>query len=356
MEVIMENKVGIYNAMYVDGRLGRGFNKIIEDIESFNYKKVYFFDEFEGILSISQTLEEFNNFKKFLKNKNAVFYHICGAEFQDLHKDENKYGKLHDDNFKFLGWPTFLLHFSYYALEHLKNNHNIDNQHNYDYEYLFLSYNNKKSYHRCLLIDLMCKNDILGSGVFSWRMGDEFLSNDYIFKYWEEKKIEIDLNSNIQMDEWNPDIFKTKEFVTVVPETRSDFIFITEKTFKPILMEKPFLIFGSQNQNLILKKYDFELYDEIFDYSFDNHFDLDVRAQGLIDNLKSIKNQNLKILHKKIKDKIKRNKKRAIDIINDDPYIPVELISLYKNNNNEFKKAIDNNIIPDWFNKIMKNK
>ena len=350
------DKIGLYNAMHVDGRKGIKFEKIINDINEYGYNKILFFNEWEAIFCIDASIDEFKNFKNFLKEKNVIFYLLCGVEFQELHVNEEKYGNLYDENFIFLAWPTFLIHLSFYALKHLKNKNNVEIKETENFDYLFLSYNNKKSYHRCLLIDLMCEKAILNLGLYSWRMNDDFMSKNYKFKHWNETLTEIDSNKNTRMNEWTNNIFDTNEFITIVPETSYEYMFITEKTFKPILLEKPFLCFGYKNQNTILKKFGFVLYDEIIDYSFDTKESLEERANGIVNNLIVLKDQNLKLLHNTILDKIKRNKKRALEIVDNDPFIPNELVTLYKNNKNKFDEAIENEIIPDWFIEIMKNK
>jgi len=56
-----------------------------------------------------------------------------------------------------------------------------------------------------------------------------------------------------------------------VVETLSahDIIHHTEKTFKPISVGHPFMVLGSVNQNKDLKKYGYELYDDIINYDFE---------------------------------------------------------------------------------------
>lgn len=61
-----------------------------------------------------------------------------------------------------------------------------------------------------------------------------------------------------------------QSYFIIVPESYCSYgIFYTEKTWKAILTKKPFLILGSQYQNLVLKRLGFKIYDELFDYSFD---------------------------------------------------------------------------------------
>ena len=49
-----------------------------------------------------------------------------------------------------------------------------------------------------------------------------------------------------------------------------DVIHHTEKTFKPISIGAPFMILGSKNQNTDLKRFGYEIFDEIIDYSFEH--------------------------------------------------------------------------------------
>lgn len=64
-------------------------------------------------------------------------------------------------------------------------------------------------------------------------------------------------------------------------------IFITEKTFKPMLFNRPLIVWGQRGVNHFLKELGFKLYDKYFDLSFDLIDDEDQRRKGLVDVLKS---------------------------------------------------------------------
>ena len=122
----------------------------------------------------------------------------------------------------------------------------------------------------------------------------------YDFKYWNETLLNIDLNNDEKSSsyEWEKEILNTNSFLTIVTESSDDFLFVTEKTFKAILLEQPFICLGYMTQNRILQEYGFELYDEIIDYTFDSKPNLKERIDGVINNLLNLKNQNLKNLEK----------------------------------------------------------
>ena len=58
--------------------------------------------------------------------------------------------------------------------------------------------------------------------------------------------------------------------INLVLEADIDTLFITEKTWKPIVFKKPFIIYGGKGIHSKLEELGFKLHTELFDYSFDN--------------------------------------------------------------------------------------
>jgi hypothetical protein len=78
----------------------------------------------------------------------------------------------------------------------------------------------------------------------------------------------------------------------IAVETITDYFFVTEKTLRPIMSEKPFMVFSCQNYHKKLsEKYGFKLYDELIDYSFDSIPELDKRFDAQINELVRISNK-----------------------------------------------------------------
>ena len=67
--------------------------------------------------------------------------------------------------------------------------------------------------------------------------------------------------------------------------------------------------------------------------------------------LYNLKNHDYYSLYESVFDKVIRNKKRALDIVNNDPYIPNIFVDIYLNNTNEI-----NSKSYGFINKTMKNK
>ena len=63
--------------------------------------------------------------------------------------------------------------------------------------------------------------------------------------------------------------------------------YLSEKTFKPLIGLKPFLVLSAQGYHTWLERKGIKKYN-IFDYSFDNEPKLEDRVEGIIQNLKRL--------------------------------------------------------------------
>ena len=229
-------------------------DEIIDDIENGLINEFLFWSPIEhyfpGYGHFNDSGESYNKLLSLINQKNVTFFALFGSPFE-----QNFYDNDRSNNIKILGWPTSLLHYTDRCIKNIKSNDEFEN--------LFICLNNKSHTHRAILIDSLFKNDLFQYGKISWRQIDTFL-NSHIFKYWKETKMEI----NGHEEDF---YFDSKCFLNLVSESNSERLFFSEKTFKPILGEQVFLCYGFPNQNLYLKNYGFELYDEIFDYEFDSN-------------------------------------------------------------------------------------
>lgn len=89
---------------------------------------------------------------------------------------------------------------------------------------------------------------------------------------------------------------------------------LTEKTFKPLYWKKPFLILGGPGVHSFLKENGFELYDEIFDYSFDKK-PFRLRWESIMNQIKNILQMKTTDILKKINlNKIEHNYNMIKDV------------------------------------------
>lgn len=213
------------------------------------------------------------------------------------------------------------------------NNNDVNLNTSFDYSYICLNHRVKN--HRSQLLDLLYKNNLFSSGAISFRDvlgGCEGKPNDmtnaeymgihnsnyfYKFKYWKPELILLDHKAEI--DFLNTQFVLPKEhnqsFMQVVTESDENIFVITEKTCFPLLYNKPFLICGSAFFHKNLTNFGFVLYDEIFDYSFDNETDLLLRTEGIIENVRKISSLTTTEKQKafnNIKDKLLYNRQIAL--------------------------------------------
>ena len=97
-------------------------------------------------------------------------------------------------------------------------------------------------------------------------------------------------------------------------------IHITEKSLIPFHYSQIPLILASRGHNKRLKeKYDFDLFEDIIDFSFDDEIDNRKRLQKYFDEVKKIQKneQKIKEFFKHNKNRFDLNRKKIKDILND---------------------------------------
>ncbi len=147
-------------------------------------------------------------------------------------------------------------------------------------KYLFLSYNREPRYHRIDLAYEMYRKNILYKGLFSLGKPSSnvysFLNNSLFEKNIIDELIsktpfliENDLKYNLAVDISINDYKKT--FISIITETiiSNGTLFISEKTWKPIIVGHPFIIYGNFNTLSYLKSIGYKTFDKWIDESYD---------------------------------------------------------------------------------------
>jgi hypothetical protein len=303
------------------------------------------------------------DFESFLVERDIMVYFLFGGS--KLFDSWGNGGDYVIRNVKILTWNTFLLHYSAQFLINAYKKPIEEININSNFEKLFFSLNRHPRSQRSLIMDSFCKNDLFGFGSVSWNKLSNEWHEPYEFECWEEKRMVLDMLDKIDIidnvDErfdFNTDfLLNNRCLFNVVGETMSGNheVFISEKTYKNFLIRQPFISVGPLYHNQQLKNLGFKLYDEIFDYSYDSNTDTEERIVDMVKNLNQYKHADLYELYNRIKEITVFNKKKSLDYYENDPYIPNDLITLYKNHPHEF---IDNKFIKMEcdIEKIFKNK
>lgn len=99
---------------------------------------------------------------------------------------------------------------------------------------------------------------------------------------WENKFLPGELNDRYYNSKWY-----NSTLCTLVVETSCDYpLFITEKTFKPIIYGHPFIVFGGIGTLKVLKEKGFHTFFELFDESYDKEEDDLKRAKLVVEQIK----------------------------------------------------------------------
>lgn len=223
----------------------------------------------------------------------------------------------------------------------------------YEMQNLFFLKNRVAKDHRMLLLDELAKRNLLDEGTNKFTLVDPHNQQGQILKnigghtytqgrhvYDEEEDLDFNLYSK-------PPAGYIHSLIDVVSETSIVTRFRTEKCVWPLVYMKLFMIHGPQYVNQNLKKYGFELYDEVIDYSFDSIESPRERTVALAEELKRLqdKNLNLNFAYRLCKDKLEHNLKNYLELCYNDIYIPNVVKELGDNDTVIKQQLVHHNLI-----------
>lgn len=169
-------------------------------------------------------------------------------------------------------------------------------------EKLFLLYSRQVRFHRLCLFASLIQNDLLDLGVYScgkFRFNNDVkeILNAHNYSLTPEqadklRSIELtspdnqisnsDIN-NCPNDIFFPDYQRT--FVSLVAETLSDSIFLSEKTYKPIAVGHPFILLGGPGHLAYLKSKGYKTFDQYWNEDYDQEPNLHLRIKKIVEIL-----------------------------------------------------------------------
>lgn len=192
--------------------------------------------------------------------------------------------------------PFYFDFHAYMVSKYLK----IDQSVSLDYSRIsvpFMSLNGKPSIHRIEFVTKLIKENLIEKNIVSLNS----ISKDKLFFRVDKFKpttitpSPFDVYTLGGLDNWH------RHFLNVVTETVYDtesLFFITEKTYKPILGYKPFLVYSNNGSVNMLKRFGFEVYND----DFKDITDLDLNnADNYVEFLKILSSQHIKYFQKKYK-------------------------------------------------------
>lgn len=215
---------------------------------------------------------------------------------------------------------------------------------NFELTYPYICLNNIVKLHRSIMMDMLAKHDLLPYGAIAWRGISHSQNNTYQYMYWKPEVLILDQDLNVRFNQETMPIEFNRSFIQLVTESEDTETFITEKTVTPILLNKPFLVASNVGFHRKLEQLGFQLYTELFDYSFDDETDIFVRYEKIVENIKRYVGLNpaeLKQQYNKVIDKITHNRNLAIKYATIVPKEIIELYLLLEKNNTDYNGPLN---------------
>ena len=288
---------------------------------------------------------EGRNLDSTLNKLDSNLYFVFGSHEPELYTNFFKDTK--PTRIKILYWPTYLITHTFYLYysglignpkSEYKNLNLVKK-----FEKLYINYNSRPRIHRKIMMDVLCKENLLNDGFNSWNEctnshngTDIITSTNYKTECWEEKIMNLDdyksKNKNY-LEEHSHTLLYPNALFSLVGETSMDIPYVTEKTYRCFFFKQPFIAYGAKRQNKEILKYGFKIFDNIIDYSFDDEPDNLKRFELLVNELKKFKNKDYNEIYNQIEPILEHNRNRVYELLLNDEFIPKELLKVYENRN-----------------------
>lgn len=267
-------------------------------------------------------------FMDIIVQYNIKFFLIVGSS-----EDTSRFMKKSDSKVaNIVYYPTYWLERAYEELT-VKNPYLICNASNASK--LFICLNNKARRHRCIMMDALQKHQLGDHSYITWNsLSKKNIASGepYKFEYWTEQFIRTKDSFKNGKNLWlHNDEYLYDSLFDLVTESTTRHMFFTEKTWRPILLKKPFIIYGKVGIHEELMRYGFRLLPEV-DYSFDDEPDDKIRAEMISLELKRLSAMNIQKLRERMLDTVELNFGIAKSLIGQHHYTYASLIKHLRSN------------------------
>lgn len=190
-------------------------------------------------------------------------------------------------NFTIIPYNYFGNHINFLSISKLNKIHLKNYENNYN-KFLnntnrlhFLCFNGMPRFNRIVMFNELNQNKkLIGKSITTLKSDEK--NYYYDIPNWENLKVRAGASLNIQAH--------LDCFLNIVTETLFDIdsIFFSEKTYKPIYLCQPFIIFGNPYSLKKLKELGYKTFDKWWDESYDEEFDINNRFKKIICILEEI--------------------------------------------------------------------
>ena len=190
-------------------------------------------------------------------------------------------------------------------------------------EKAFTSLNNRGHPWRLRFLDHMAKYDLFDKGFVSFHNDNQPIQIDdnyYKFRWWTPRKLNFEPSwrraGPHSGDYLRPPPEWEKSLWSIISESNTEVLFVTEKSYLPIWHKRPFITYGAPYHHRYLKELGFKLFDEFVDYSFDSVDDDDMRCDMMMQQVSKISKLNHDTVKKRLQPILDYNFKNLIKLVN----------------------------------------
>ena len=313
--------------------------KMVDLLKKYENIKILFIDIWEG--SYEHDYRLFNNINKFLNkhqinHTNKVIVSSNNILIEEL--DFNKINPTEIERIRTFTNDHYINEAGKFISElRVANNEIIEDDYTYSAQSelifsekpkKFLMYNrNTSRMHRPYFVGRLWENNLLNDGYVSLIQNDEFEEQmqkvageigelditteqyDFLVKNYKNfYPLSID-ESDGERVAWLHNYLSRKQeyeetFFSIVGETNGekDYVFVTEKTMKPIMNLHPFFVMGNPNTLKYLKKLGFKTFSDFWDESYDSETNFPKRCDMIITEVKRLCGKSQSELIQMLKD------------------------------------------------------
>jgi hypothetical protein len=107
----------------------------------------------------------------------------------------------------------------------------------------------------------------------------------------------------------DPAIYNSTHYTAMIETTiHNDFAMFSEKEAKPVIAQRPFIVFGAKNQLKAFKSLGFKTFDSVIDESYDNIDDKVQRWHQALDSMMALTDKDPIEVYATLKDVLAHNK------------------------------------------------
>lgn len=243
---------------------------------------------------------------------------------------------------KLVHWPSSWF---FFCLTDTVDSHHKIITHDWQHRRIpWICMNNQPHRHRAEFVDLLYAYELDNKGTITWI--DPQNMCDYEFKYFSGKPQQLDDQFvELQVPSVVPDEYHLAQ-IDIITEATDQALFVTEKPVRAILHEKPWLALAARGYHQLFRSWGFELYEDLFDYAFDQLPSSTEKIRRIKMNLliNQLRQPNLDTANPRVLEKCEYNLNHYYKIIKHWQFVPVEVKELINRMSREpaLKKKIPN--------------